>query len=151
MPKKSDPAKEPTPAADPDDAPEAADDMAPIEVPDEIVQALGGMPIPPPPIAAQRPVVTRVGTALPKQSHADTGGLLAPPHPTRRDAVKRIDQARAAISSLVSAVEAGLADAARKIAVAAEDPEACRDDGFDAVRGERLVATLTDVLRSHLD
>ena len=122
----------------------------PIEVPAEVINALGGVPIPPPPVRMPRPTVTRVGEPLAK-SRPDPGGLLASPRPDRRLAMKRFDAARAALASLVRFVEGELPNVAAKIGEATEDPDVCEAEGFDPVAANALVEDLAAALAKHLD
>lgn len=119
-----------------------------IEVPQDVIDALGGAPIPAPQIRPPRPTVTRVGTQLP--GRPDPGGLLANPRPDRREAVKRIDEARASIGKLVKAIEDQLATTGAKIGAAIKDAEACEAEGFDAVAANALIEDLAAALGKHL-
>lgn len=109
---------------------------------------MGGMPIPPPPIRAPRPTVTRVGEKLAK-GRPDPGGLLATPRPERRDAVKKIDLARISLGNLVHNLEASLAVTGAKVGEAIKDPEACEAEGFDPVRASALIEDLNAVIERH--
>lgn len=121
----------------------------PITVPQEVIDAIGGIPIPPPPVRMDRPTVTRVGTALPK-GRRDPGGLLASPSPKRREAVKRIDAARESIGKLVKTIEDGLATTGGKICLAIEDADACEAEGFDPIAANSLIEDLHAALAKHL-
>jgi hypothetical protein len=144
MAKKSAPAEEALPEPTEEDI--AA---APIEVPADVVEALGGMPIPPPPGRMPRPTVTRVGEPLAK-SRPDPGGLLASPRPERREALKKLDEARAALSRFVRLVEDGLPETGAKIAAAARNTEVCEAEGFDPARAKALVDDFAAALAKHL-
>lgn len=138
----------------PEDSSPAADEIpvdlesAPIEVPQEVVDALGGAPIPPPPVRAPRPQVTRVGEKLP--SRPDPGGLLASPRPERREAIRRIDEARKSIAALVRTTEEAMATAAAKIGDAIKDADACEAEGFDPIAANALIEDLAAALAKHL-
>lgn len=124
------------------------EESVPIEVPQEVIDALGGAPIPPPPVRAPRPHVTRVGEKLP--SRPDPGGLLASPRPERREAVRRIDEARKAIAALVRNTEEAMATAVAKIGDAIKDADACEAEGFDPIVANALIEDLSAALAKHL-
>lgn len=146
-------AKKTDPAPDPDLTPSDESDLSaasePITVPQEVVEALGGVPIPPPPVRMPRPTVTRVGEPLPK-SRPDPGGLLANPRPDRREAIKRIEAARASLSRLVHLIEEGVTETGAKIGAATANAEACEAEGFDPVRANALIEDLAAALAKHL-
>lgn len=120
-----------------------------ITIPQEVVDALGGIPIPAPPVRMPRPTVARVGESLAK-TRPDPGGLLANPRPERREAVRRIDQARKAIADLVRTVESALATAAAKVGEASTDADACEAEGFDVIRANALIEDLEAAFAKHL-
>lgn len=122
-----------------------------VEVPAEVIEALGGMPIPAPPVflGPERPKVTRVGQPLPG-GRPDPGGLLASPRPERRQAIKRIDAARESIAKLVKTIEEGLASTGGKICLAIEDADACEAEGFDPIAANSLIEDLHAALAKHL-
>lgn len=124
-------------------------DTAPIEVPAEVREALGGIPIPPPPVRAPRPTVTRVGDPL-ATTRPDPRGILADPRPERRDAVKRIDAARSQLARLVTGLSADLAGARKAVESAAQDNDACEAEGYHPQAALNMLGELESVLEKHL-
>lgn len=131
---------------DSDSAPDSAD--APeIEIPADLIEAVGGDPIPAPRIP--RPTVNRVGGPA-ASKWRDKGGILAGLRPERRIAVARIDKARGELTKLVSSVETQIPKLRAAVASAAESPEIAEQEGFSSDAAVALIDALEATLKKHL-
>jgi hypothetical protein len=140
---------DPDTAADEDLAAAISEVVPSLEVPPEVVEALGGQPIPPPPMPSSRVSVRRVGEAAAKPSR-DGRGLLAPTRPDRREALRKIDQGREALARLVLAIDGVLPQARAAVVAATLDGDACAAEEFDGARALRLLDAIEGALDKHL-
>ena len=139
------PAATPEPAATPTPTPKRIKGPAPQGIPAHVLAAMGGVPLAPPPSAAQtapRPAGARV-------VRQDRGGLLASASPQTRQARKAVEQIRAQFAALVRASDAALAALAPLYRTLEAAPEVCVQEGFDLAAARQCADDLRAVLETH--
>lgn len=136
----------PEPAATPTPTPkQRIKGPAPQGIPAHVLAAMGGVPLAPPPSAAQtapRPAAGRV-------VRQDRGGLLASASPQTRQARKAVEQVRAQFAALVRASDAALAALAPLYRTLEAAPEVCVQEGFDLGAARQCADDLRAVLETH--
>lgn len=126
-----------------------------ISVPQEVIAAMGGMPIPPPPTpvtGADTDTSLQEETVEKAVVYRDSGGLMAAPVSRESIAVRqRIGRVRKVISQMVEDVQRAANVLRPALADLSAESEVCVQEGFDVLLATELMAEIERVLETNLN